>query len=40
MESVNPTIDPEAQRAYSSDGQRSGMYISNLDQEVLFSFTH
>ena len=33
MESVNPTIDPEAQRAYSFDGRRSGMCISNLDQQ-------
>ena len=33
MESVNPTIDPEAQRTTEfSDGRRSGTYISNLDE--------
>jgi uncharacterized protein DUF6535 len=33
MESINPTIDPEAQKADISDGRRSGMYISNLSQD-------
>ena len=33
MESINPTIDPEAQKSDIPDGRRSGMYISNLEQD-------
>jgi hypothetical protein len=40
MESINPTIDPEAQRSDFSDGRRFGMYTSTLEQTFCSHFIH